>query len=89
MNGRFQCDECGWRATDKVELTEALIDTPCPKCGANMLPREQYETTVAFVRSLPVNEALMGLYMDKLKDAPHIELSVNPVTGSVKLEVKG
>lgn len=44
FHGRLKCDTCG-HTGEEVELTEALVDTPCPKCGANMLTRGDYESS--------------------------------------------
>lgn len=76
MKGRFKCDPCGYEPEDKVELSEALIDTPCPKCGANMLTREQYDLTLA------TGEGIRALF-----EALGVKLGDEPVPGGAVIRV--
>lgn len=44
MTGFLKCDAEGCDHLETIEgLTEDLIGKPCPKCGADLLTREDYE----------------------------------------------
>lgn len=51
VNPRLACDECDL-TTPVASLSEDLIDTPCPRCGANMLTRENYDKAKELVDSI-------------------------------------
>lgn len=44
--GRLHCDACGYDLPEKQPFTSELIGTPCPKCGADMLTREDFLKTL-------------------------------------------
>jgi uncharacterized C2H2 Zn-finger protein len=41
--GQLHCDACGHDMPGPVAFTSDLIGTPCPKCGADMLTRKDYD----------------------------------------------
>jgi hypothetical protein len=51
MSEHLKCDAAG---CDHVEIvgtiTEDMIGKPCPKCGANLLTKEDWDVWVALVR---------------------------------------
>ena len=54
MNG-LKCDSPGCSYHDRSILFddyEKYIDAPCPECGASLLTREDYDKTVALVKTL-------------------------------------
>lgn len=57
QNGLFlKCDADGCDHQEQVEdMTEDLIDKPCPKCGSNLLTRED------FLQFVPIRAALAAL----------------------------
>lgn len=52
--GSLHCDACGYDSPRAVPLGEfesgALIGTPCPHCGANMLTRRDWESSMKLLR---------------------------------------
>lgn len=86
MKGRFQCDACGYLAPERVELTEALIDTPCPKCGANMLTREQYDLSIATSEAIRAFFKSLGIEVNDEPAPGSKAIRINPVRGTVTME---
>lgn len=57
MSLYLKCDAEGCDHIETVkELTEAQIDTPCPKCGANLLTREDYEQSASVMNLMNAME---------------------------------
>lgn len=50
--GNLHCDDCGYDLPGTVVWCRALIGTPCPQCGANMLTARDYESTERMFKSL-------------------------------------
>lgn len=48
--GKLHCDACGYDMPEPVAFTAELIGTPCPKCGADMLTRADFEKTKKLFR---------------------------------------
>lgn len=50
-NPYLACDECDAKIPVSC-LSEDLIDTPCPRCDANMLTRENYDKAKELMDSI-------------------------------------
>lgn len=48
--GKLHCDSCGYDLPELQPFTVALIGTPCPKCGADMLTEKDYLSTIRMFR---------------------------------------
>lgn len=83
----IQCDNpsCDYNDAD-IEVTKDIIDTPCPKCGENLLTEEDYYIyehfllNVDFINSLPAHE---------LNELAEILMEGNPELGEVEEELQG
>lgn len=58
--GKLHCDACGYNLPERSAFTPALIGTPCPKCGADMLTRRDYESTRKGLRLIDLLNRLLG-----------------------------
>lgn len=84
--GGLKCDTptCDYNdPTVKYEDYPSMIDAPCPKCGASLLTKEDYETTqqmIEFVKNM--NAILPPADPNEQKVAVPIELD-----GSGKIKI--
>lgn len=57
----LRCDAngCDYR-DEKVGFDASWIDSPCPKCGASLLTREDYESIQLIIAAVAVTNAEVG-----------------------------
>ncbi|MCW2275107.1 hypothetical protein GJ654_10265 [Rhodoblastus acidophilus] len=58
--GQLHCDACGYDLPEPQPFTEALIGTPCPKCGADMLTESDFNATMKLFRSVDFFNRWLG-----------------------------
>ncbi|WP_340265427.1 hypothetical protein [Sphingobium mellinum] len=65
LKGFLQCDAqgCGHRE-ENDELREDQIGKPCPKCGASLLTREDYDVYVSRIKPMFDMMKALGLLVD-------------------------
>lgn len=57
--GLLHCDACG-HETKTMKISEKMIGTPCPKCGANMLTAEDHAKSEAMFKAIDLVNAMVG-----------------------------
>ena len=86
MFERLICDEANCDHAEPIDdLTEDLIGKECPKCGANLLTREDYEAGMKIFAVKRLMEAAGLLSTDP--DATGIVVHVNPHAGAVNMRI--
>lgn len=63
--GGIECDNpnCDWvDSTIHVSNYEKWIDVPCPKCGENVMTREDYNTFCAFLAAAKIANDFPDLF---------------------------
>lgn len=69
--GALHCDACGYDLPERRAFTADLIGTPCPKCGADMLTRSDYEKTARMFRALDwINRIFGPIFGVRVSDLP-------------------
>jgi hypothetical protein len=83
------CDEptCDHKE-DVGALSEDMIGKPCPKCGANLLTREDYEEGLKYQAVLELLKSA-GLAKDPVDGDEGALISVNPHAGTLNISVTG
>lgn len=87
----LKCDADG---CDHVEETEGLhasqIGRPCPKCGASLLTKEDYDAAVPLfaMMNVLVKAGLARLETSEPKEGEAI-LSIHHHAGKTKIEMEG
>ena len=76
--GQLHCDACDLTLPGSIALSEALIGTPCPHCGADMLTRKDYESTRRMLRIVDLLNAIFGPLFGK--EEPTRPGDTGPVT---------
>lgn len=89
--GQFlKCDAEGCDHKESVsEITADLIGKPCPKCGANLLTKDDFESGQNLVEVINAFNKIFGpvdVPEDAAKDA--LKVSLNPHNGGITIQVK-
>lgn len=67
--GKLHCDNpsCGHDLPEALPISEALIGYPCPKCGSDMLTRQDYNAAIQLMRIADFANKLLGPHFGKAK----------------------
>lgn len=88
---RLKCDSCDHSETVEA-LSASLIDKPCPRCGANLLTKADYDAAVKFeslVKTVNNVAAWLGLGADYATEHDKFSkrvVRVNPRDKGTKIE---
>ena len=83
----IKCDVCDYKAEDvKVEDYSEWLNKPCPKCGANLLTQEDFDTTMMLLSMVNhLNEILPPPKQDEEVVTANIEMNG---TGSINFNIE-
>ncbi len=92
--GQFlQCDAPG---CDHREMRPALLEEdigrPCPKCGANLLTREDYEAAKPFsdmMRAMEEAGLIKPASLDDVVGEGKAIVTINHHAGDINIKIKG
>lgn len=86
----LKCDAEGCDHVETVQdITADLIGKPCPKCGANLLTKDDYEAGQTLVGVINAFNEIFGP-VDIPDDAvgKALKVSFNPHNGGITVQVK-
>ena len=88
MFNELVCDEATCDHREEIEaLTEDLIGKECPKCGADLLTREDYEVGKRMQAAIDVLRDL-GIAKGATEGGGDVLMSVNPHAGELNISLK-
>jgi hypothetical protein len=88
----IKCDVCDYREErngDKLTLEDCkqYLNKPCPKCGANLLTREDYDSIAAFMGGMnALNKILPPVDDNMQREVSNVEMNG---TGDMKFKFIG
>jgi len=84
----LQCDTAGCDHVQNVaDITEDMIGTPCPKCGASLLTKEDFEASRNIFAMAKILEA-MGMMADPATaDENSVRMSVHHHNGDTTIKI--
>lgn len=89
----LKCDAVGCdHKEDRPGLLEEDIGRPCPKCGANLLTRDDYEAAKPFSDMMRALEEAGLVRPASLADEAgpdHVIVTVNHHAGDINIKIKG
>lgn len=86
----IKCDnpDCDFRDdTVKYEDYPLWLNKPCPKCGANLLTKEDLETTKTLIKIVNIINRVMRPFMFNFKKGKQVKISVE-MNGTGKAKFK-
>lgn len=91
MSEFLKCDTPGCDYREEVpEITETMIGKPCPKCGANLLTRADWDIYVKMKCLFDILEK-SGLARKAEAGEPvkpgEVRISVNPHDGDINIKI--
>lgn len=89
MTMNLICDEptCDHKE-DVGALSEDMIGKPCPKCGSDLLTRQDYEEGLKCQAVIGMLKAA-GLAKDPVDGEDGVKMSINPHAGTLNISVTG
>lgn len=90
MIGFLKCDAEGCDHQHEIKaMTEDLIGTPCPACGADLLTREDYEAGKNFEALKKLMQGLGVLMADDANPADAaLQMTINPHKGATNIKIE-
>lgn len=89
----LKCDAVGCdHVEERPGLLEEDIGRPCPKCGANLLTREDYEAAKPFsdmMRALEEAGLIPAVSLSDAADEDKLIVTVNHHAGDINIKIKG
>lgn len=85
----LKCDAAGCGHVETFDgPAENHIDKPCPRCGASLLTREDYEAMVRAMAAVDLVNELFEIPADAPEHDDGTRLIVNPHAGDVNITIK-
>lgn len=90
MSAFLQCDAAGCDHREDVEeIVEAQVGMPCPKCGASLLTREDFDVYVARFKPMLDMMKVLGLAVDPEPGTDAQRVSVHYHDGVTTIREQG
>jgi len=93
MAAYLQCDAEGCDHVHSVaDVTEALIGTPCPDCGASLLTEDDFRASAPMFEAMKVLEAMGVAQFAEIGDvstAEQVLVQVHHHAGATNIKIGG